>query len=346
MKRIDVAVVGGGRWASAHHIPALARHPDVRLTAVVDRDIHRARHLAEQFGALHAFSEVQHLIQARLAEAAVVATPHRTHHPIVSALLSADIPVLVEKPLATTGADAGDLVETAAHRSVLLAVGYTYQYTAAARQVREWVASEIGDLVQVVIEFSSRAAQLYAGVDADDDGSAYSAASGGGQASTQLTHAVAATIWTTGHRLTEVAAFTENRGLPVDVDNVVAFRLSNGATGTATSTGLLAEHVPLRHRISYIGRAGVVNHDLIRATASLCRSDGSGAHVSPHHLEPAYPAHRPVEAFIDVLCGRSENDGPAREAAETVAAIEAVLLSAAERRFVTVPTFLAPRTEN
>ena len=45
-------------------------------------------------------------------DAVLVATPPRTHHPIVKAALEAGKHVLVEKPLAKTSADAHDLVDS------------------------------------------------------------------------------------------------------------------------------------------------------------------------------------------------------------------------------------------
>ena len=47
-------------------------------------------------------------------DALVVATPPRTHYAIVRAALEAGKHVLVEKPLATTSADAADLIDIAA----------------------------------------------------------------------------------------------------------------------------------------------------------------------------------------------------------------------------------------
>jgi predicted dehydrogenase len=52
----------------------------------------------------------------------VVATPNRTHVPLAEAALSAGLPVVVDKPLATSAADARSLVKAAAERDLLLTV--------------------------------------------------------------------------------------------------------------------------------------------------------------------------------------------------------------------------------
>lgn len=330
---VDVAVIGAGGWSERYHLPSLAAYPPARLTAVVDRDHDRAAGLADRFGAAEAFRSVEELLDRRPPTAAVVATPHTTHGAIAATLLDADVHVFVEKPLTTRAADAASLVRLAEDRGLHLGVGYTYQYTAAAHEVRGWLRSEFGRLDQVVIEFSSKAGELYASADPDDEGSAYSPRNGSGQATSQLSHAIGALIWSAGVRVEEVAAMVNARGTAVDVDDVVIMRLAGGGTGTAASTGTLARSQRLRHRISYFGAGGVIDHDLIGGAASFRRTDGSILETVAPHTEPAYPAGRPVRAFVDLVLGRGENHAPGRPAAEAVAVIEAVLRSAERRRF-------------
>jgi predicted dehydrogenase len=333
-----IALVGAGRWTRAHHAPATIA-AGARIEAVVDPDPRAAQALADAVGASIVVGDVEALGEQLQLDGAVVATPHKTHAPIARWLLDRGLALMVDKPLALTAEDAFDLVERA-HDS-LVVVGYSAQFTDAAAACRRWVQEEIGELTQVVAEFSSRAAAMYARASADDARSAYSAAGGGGQATTQLTHALASICWVTAAQAGDVMAMTANRGHAVDVVDAATFRLNGGSAdgvlGTAASTGALAEGQAMRHVVRYLGTDGVVEHDLLWSTARLERPDAVHF-VGPDHMSAPYPAHAPVSCFVGLLdrCEGS-NPGPVAPAAAAVAFVEAVQRSAAAREMVTVP---------
>ncbi|WP_193598339.1 Gfo/Idh/MocA family protein [Microbacterium sp. YJN-G] len=326
-----IAVVGAGDWASRHHLPALASDPRAEIAVIVDADPARRADAGERFDAPVAESLQPHLDRGGL-DAVVIATPHTTHAPLLTAVLDAGVAALVEKPLTLNSAEATALVARAGLASVPVLVGYTAQYTPAALAARSWVQEELGELRQVIVEFSSRAGARYAQADAGDTRSAYSAASGAGQATTQLTHAFAAICYTTGRAFTEIAALTADAGGAVDVDDAVAFRLDGGVTGAAASTGALPAGLPMRHVVRYIGEYGIVEHDLLLSTARLDGQGGVSRRVAPTHAERPYPADAPVRALLDVLDGAAMNPAPIWPAAAAVAGIESVLRSARSGR--------------
>jgi predicted dehydrogenase len=81
------------------------------------------------------------------ADAVVVATPPTTHVPVAMQAIAAGKHVLVEKPLATTGAGARRLISAAARAGVVLMVGHTFEYNSAVRKLRDLVrGGELGEL--------------------------------------------------------------------------------------------------------------------------------------------------------------------------------------------------------
>lgn len=322
-----IGVVGAGDWARRHHLPALADDPRATVAVIIDSDESRRSACARENAADSAATLEEALEQGPL-DGLIIATPHSTHAALVTAAVNAGIATLVEKPLTLSSAEAFELVRHAERTRVPLVVGYTAQFSRAAAQVREWVSSEIGELRQIIVEFSSRAGARYAHAIGRDATSAYSAASGGGQATTQLTHAFAAICYSTGRQFTEVMALTSGRGIDVDVDDVVAFRLDGEVTGAAASTGTLPPGLPMRHAVRYLGSTGIVEHDLLMSTARLDGLDGVSTSIAPTHLDVPYPAGAPVATLLDLLDGADVNPAPVRPAAAAVAGIEAVLLSA------------------
>lgn len=331
-----IGVVGAGGWMTSAHLPALMSHPDAQVVVVCDVDGERCDRAARRFG-IERLETDFHQVWERGpgVDAVVVATPHSTHHAVVAAALEAGVHVLVEKAMTTTAAQAWDLVDLAERHARHLVVGYTYQHTATAAEVRRLVLSgEAGDVVQVVAEFSSGTERWFAGATGDDSGGGpvdrftYSAAGGGGQAHTQLTHLMGAVHWTLGRPSDRVFAVMDRRGLDVDVVNSLVMTFEGGGSGVAASTGTLGQGHQARHRITWYGTRLVIEQDLLKASARIHGPSGTRSLSMPPSM-PTYPVGAPARRFVDLLAGRGPNLGPAREAAWTVSLIEAAHASAA-----------------
>lgn len=97
---LRIALAGCGAIAQLAHLPALARTRDVRVTALCDLDPARTRALADRFGVPDTFTDVEELLDARVCDAVIVATPNHLHEPHVLSALRAGVHVLCERPLA------------------------------------------------------------------------------------------------------------------------------------------------------------------------------------------------------------------------------------------------------
>jgi len=107
----------------------MASNPAVRFLGAFDTDAGRleavtAEHSAPRLASLEAAAE---------AEIVVVATPTVTHREVAGFLLEHDCHVLVEKPIAATVAEARELVELAAGRERVLAVGHVEYHNPAVQ---------------------------------------------------------------------------------------------------------------------------------------------------------------------------------------------------------------------
>lgn len=343
--RARIAVVGAGWWSSTAHLPALASNPRVELVGICDPDAGRAEQAATRFGS-RGFTSLDEMLREANPDGVVVATPHSTHFPIAVAAIEAGCHVLVEKPLATTAADAWELVVLARRRDRILAAGLTYQYAETALAVREAVQHAIGELRSVNAEFSSDTLFLFAQTDplgtasdpAVPHGITYSdPATGGGQAHTQLSHLLGGLLWAAGRQASDVAAMTANHGLAVDLVDALAFRLDGGALCVASSTGTTAPGVARRHRIRFHGTEGMVEWDMLAASAAVHRAGGTVEFLdNPVHL-PAYGQHRVSQSFVESILDGLPTPAPGRAAAASVSLIEAALFAAGSGRTLSVP---------
>lgn len=133
MKRLRVGVVGVGHLGQ-HHARILASLPDVELVAVADSRPQQAQTIADRFGT-RAVSDYHQLVDR--VDAVSVAVPTFLHREVAGAFLSRGVPTLVEKPLASSLAEAEQLVELAHSTGALLQVGHIERFNPALSALQQ-----------------------------------------------------------------------------------------------------------------------------------------------------------------------------------------------------------------
>jgi len=127
-------LVGTGYWARVTHAPALARTEGIELTAVWGRDRQAAAGLAAEYQATP-----YHDVAAFLAgvDAVSFAVPPDVQAPIATQAAREGKHLLLEKPVALTGAAADNLVEAVEQAGVASVVFFTQRFQP---DVRAWLA--------------------------------------------------------------------------------------------------------------------------------------------------------------------------------------------------------------
>ena len=115
-----------------HHVRTYSDLPDVRVVAVIDANVERARKLAEPLKARYADRLTPDLGDVA---AVSVAVPTIHHLAVSRPLIERGINVLIEKPLAPTAADAETIAALAKKHGVIVQVGHTERFNPAIRAV-------------------------------------------------------------------------------------------------------------------------------------------------------------------------------------------------------------------
>jgi predicted dehydrogenase len=123
---LRVGLAGAGHFGRYHALKVVAS-PRAVLVGIHDHNLAHAAALARETGA-PAFS-LPDLIAA--SDAIIVAVPAAAHRAIAAPALGAGRHVLVEKPIATTLADADHLASLATRHGCILQVGHLERFSAA-----------------------------------------------------------------------------------------------------------------------------------------------------------------------------------------------------------------------
>ncbi|VTU00835.1 udp-n-acetyl-d-glucosamine dehydrogenase : Putative dehydrogenase OS=Singulisphaera acidiphila (strain ATCC BAA-1392 / DSM 18658 / VKM B-2454 / MOB10) GN=Sinac_5599 PE=4 SV=1: GFO_IDH_MocA: GFO_IDH_MocA_C [Gemmataceae bacterium] len=131
MTRLRMAVIGVGHLGQ-HHARILAGLPDVELVGVADANPEQARAIAAKLGTTP-YGDIAPLVGR--VDAVSVVTPTVHHHAVASTFLKAGVPVLVEKPVCRTVAEADELIELAARANVPFQVGHIERFNPAFEEL-------------------------------------------------------------------------------------------------------------------------------------------------------------------------------------------------------------------
>jgi predicted dehydrogenase len=134
---IDVGLVGFGLAGRAFHAQVIRPTPGLRLAAIVQRSGNEA---AEKYPDVRVVRSVWKLLETSEIRLVVIATPNETHAPIARECLEAGRDVVVDKPFATTLAEARGLVELAKRLGRLITVYQNRRYDGDFQALRQIVA--------------------------------------------------------------------------------------------------------------------------------------------------------------------------------------------------------------
>jgi predicted dehydrogenase len=140
---LTVAVIGAGYWGTKH-VRVLQGLSGIEVV-IVEANEDRRQTVAGSFPGFHAVPDIGAALDE--IDAAVVATPPRTHADVALDLLRHGKHVLVEKPMATTVKAASAMIEAAADSGAQLMAGHTFEYNPAVAALREIIRNgELGRL--------------------------------------------------------------------------------------------------------------------------------------------------------------------------------------------------------
>jgi predicted dehydrogenase len=157
---IDVGLIGFGLAGRSFHAPVIRAVPGLRLTAILQR---KGSEAAEAYPDVRIVRSLEELLAIPEIRLVVIASPNETHYPFARQCLVAGKDVVVDKPFATTLAEAVDLVQFAKQCGRLITVYQNRRYDGDFQAIQELVASgALGRIVRFDTNYDRFRPQLRA----------------------------------------------------------------------------------------------------------------------------------------------------------------------------------------
>ena len=336
---VNIGFVGAGWWATANHIPRIQANPRARLAGVCRLGAAELELVRDRFGFPYATEDFERLLDEVPMHGLVISSPHKLHARHALAAIERGIHVLIEKPLATSPAEARAVVAAARAKGVHALVPYGWNFKPFFATARGWLSGgRIGTIRHVAARMASPIGDLMTGADMPGtegelfrpDPAMWSDPVTGGYGYGQLVHLLGAMFYLAGDLVPEtVFALTGNGEHGGDIYDAVVARFAGGATAAISGAATLPEGTPFDVSLEFYGTEGVLSLAVAPARLELRRHDGAAEALELAPDAGAYECLEPVDRFVALCAGDAvENAGPAEAGARSVEVVAAMLASA------------------
>ncbi|MEQ9815506.1 MAG: Gfo/Idh/MocA family oxidoreductase [Azospirillaceae bacterium] len=344
---MKLAIIGAGWWAARAYIPLLMDDDRVSEILVCRPDRQGLDVLRDTFGIERGFQDAGEMLDAGDIAGVIVTSPHVLHAEHALMCIDRGLPVMIEKPMATTIGDARRVTAAARDADALVVVAYGWNFrpvaAAARRLMREgW----IGALQHATCLTASGTAEFFSGrTPAPTKDHLFppavstwaDPARAGGYAWGQLTHALGLFYLLVEEAPVGAFARMGLSGAGVDLNDAGVVTLDNGATLSVSGTGLLPRTLRKQVDIRLHGSEGVLFVDVERERVEATRHDGTSRSVGLAPGDGDYGVTELLAGFVG-LCGGEDvpNMADADVGRRSVETIDAMHRSALSGRFETI----------
>lgn len=311
----NIAVVGLGNIATRHRRNLKLLFPDAKLIAMSAS----GRVPKEPVGdSDYIAGSIDEIVQSK-AQFAIIASPASFHAQHAIPLIQAGIPVLIEKPVSVTQADAQALIDAEAKYQTPVAVGYCLRYLPSAQKVRQMLQEGvIGTLYNAFIEIGQYLPDWRPTKDYRETVSAKVELGGG--VLLELSHELDYAQWILGSLIPRhvILRASEELGLEVE-DN--ADLLMTTMKGAVVNIHLDFLQRKAHRKCRFIGSEGCIEWDLIQNEVVLITARDKQVIYSAPEWDKNKMYLEMVTDFIRKINGQPNQSITLQEAERTVGLI-------------------------
>ena len=141
-----VCLIGCGEIAKNFHGPAIQKYfgehsNEINLLACCDTDIQKAKAFAEKFGFKSHYDDYRKMLNAERPDAVCLTASYVVIHSIAVDVMGMGIPIIMEKPPGTTGAEVSTIIEAADKSKIHNQVAFNRRYTPIVNELKSILSS-------------------------------------------------------------------------------------------------------------------------------------------------------------------------------------------------------------
>ncbi|MBN1476921.1 Gfo/Idh/MocA family oxidoreductase [Candidatus Sumerlaeota bacterium] len=333
---LRIGIIGAGMFAATSHLPALRECPGVEVTCACRTREAKLKRFCETFGVPRGYTDHREMLARERLDGVVVASTHDLHFAHAMDCLERGIPVLLEKPMTLTMADADALLARTRETRLPVVIGYNRHWWPCYVRAREMIqGGQLGEPRVLIGEYCGdlewaiardaesnygRSEAFYEAGDPPNFRGDWEK-SGGGFFIDAGTHIAEVICWLIDDDPVLVHAVMDSRGHETDLDGLVSVRFRSGTLATIYFMGSAKAHAGSGVTVYGSGGTLIARHD-------------SELHFAPEGEllpiadlpEKSHPAHN----FVAVLRGTATPACTVADGRRAVALVSAAYQSASE----------------
>jgi predicted dehydrogenase len=145
---LNIGVIGYGFIGKAH-AQNYINNPNINRVVIAD-PLEINRSLAEKTG-FKTYESFEDMLNSERINAVSICTPHHTHRDIALRVMDYKIPILLEKPIATSREEIRELIEKAERLNIKVMVAHSLRFSDTFGLAKKMVEDgEIGDILFII----------------------------------------------------------------------------------------------------------------------------------------------------------------------------------------------------
>jgi predicted dehydrogenase len=329
-----VAVIGLGKIAIRSHLPGFAKAKGCRLTAVYSSREDAAKKIALQYGIPSVYTDWRLLLKSPEVDAVSVCTTNSTHAPITHQAFREGKHVLVEKPMATSVADARAMDRAARRAKKVLMVHHNMHFDPAIRTAAALLHKNvIGEVFSFKCSMAHRGPQNWSPT---SKWFFEKRQAGGGVLMDLGPHMLESLCFLLGDTPATMAAVLPSKPTGWFGDGEAhcscLLKFKKGVIGTLT---LSWADVTYQNRIYFYGSKGTLHVNLAKGDPITLQYRNKDEKIYPSLLKSAFKPSL-YQHFVDCVREGREPWVGGREGVKNVELIEAGYRSAREHRMIQI----------
>ncbi|MFM5035277.1 MULTISPECIES: Gfo/Idh/MocA family protein [Aeromonas] len=255
-------------------------------------------------------------------ELAIVASPASLHAAHAIPLIKAGIPVLIEKPVATSVADCNAINDASREHNTPVAVGYCLRYLPSAAILKKMLDEQkVGELHNAMIDTGQYLPDWRPSKDYRTCVSARAELGGG--VLLELSHEFDYIQWLLGPLTIEHAVLRSSETLGLSVEDSADI-LAMNTSGVIASIHLDFLQRKAHRKCRFIGSEGTLEWDLVQNQVTLILASGTHVIYSDAEWDKNKMYLAMITDFVHIIHGEESFSTNLRDATNTVALIEKI----------------------